>query len=801
MRSNSLFQLLPVIALTLFFHNSDISAAGDSGDRLFYVSAGGSDSNPGSASQPLATAEAARDMARRAGPGNHRIIFLPGEYFLAKPIELDPSDNGLTLEAGKGGKVSLYGGTPVTGWKRDGNRFWYAELPGVKEGSWDFRALVINGRMAQRARYPDTATFLHRQAWDVRVLPAIAGYWERQPLPEELVTMAYDPADIPPPFDIKNAELRIYHMWNESLVGISKNDTKNHIFTLASPAIYPPGAFGVKKYIILNTREGMTKPGQWYLDRTAGRVVYWPLEDEDMQKSRVFAPRMEEIIRIMGSKEKKAEKITLRGLSLQVTTIPLKPAGWAAASFNGAVHMENATECALDGLEIFNVGGLGISALQMNKLRVTGCDIHHTGGCGFRFAGSDRYIAGNSIHNIGIYYPSASAMYSTGERLHIYRNEIFNGPYSGIIFSGPEILVEENHIYRVMQELHDGAAIYSGGFATKKSILRGNLVRDIVASGKGFGVSAYYFDEGAGDCLAERNVAIGVGRPTHNHITLRTVYRDNVFISEGDMVISFQRSAGCTFERNTLVAPGKINIVQPNGIKTWKNNVIYRNGSITDGFLKGFTIDSVMPSYNIPARRTQPAKAVRVGKTPVLDGTIELSEWPGTFHQLDREPSRMPVSGAPVLVKFSYDNKYIYIGAMITMFDPTRISKGPEWEKNDGFEVILAGKASDKSSAVKAIRVFADGTVKGDGNAGAKELQYLKDVRAVTRILDQQKRGGGWHCEMAIPLKALGIKPAAGISIPFNMSAFVNEYDGWHCWEGMGEDSRDISGAGMLQFQ
>ena len=81
---------------------------------------------------------------------------------------------------------------------------------------------------------------------------------------------------------MKNAEVRVYHMWDESLVGVARNDTQRHALIFSTPAISPAGAFGVKKYVIFNTREGMTRPGQWYLDRTGGRVVYWPLPGEDM---------------------------------------------------------------------------------------------------------------------------------------------------------------------------------------------------------------------------------------------------------------------------------------------------------------------------------------------------------------------------------------------------------------------------------------------------------------------------------------------------------------------------------------
>ena len=55
--------------------------------------------------------------------------------------------------------------------------------------------------------------------------------------------------------------------------------------------------------------------------------------------------------------------------------------------------------------------------------------------------------------------------------------------------------------------------------------------------------------------------------------------RDNVFIADGDMTVSFQSSVGCTFEGNTPFVPGKLTVRQANGIRTWTNNVIYRGGA------------------------------------------------------------------------------------------------------------------------------------------------------------------------------------------------------------------------------
>lgn len=268
------------------------------------------------------------------------------------------------------------------------------------------------------------------------------------------------------------------------------------------------------------------------------------------------------------------------------------------------------------------------------------------------------------------------------------------------------------------------------------------------------------------------------------------------------MTLSFQRSAGCKFEKNTLVAPGKINIVQPNGIKSWKDNVVYRNG-INDGQKLHFTIDSGMPPFEIPGRMNKPAVAVKVSQPPVLDGTIEMEEWPGEFHTLNREPSRLPASGAPTMVKLSYDKEYLYIGTIVTMFDPGKIRKGDIWKKNDGLELAITGKTPEEKPADFVIRLFAGNNLRCPEIAGVPEKlnkQLEKEIRFSSNIIPKQRSGGGWYSEIAVPLQLLGIKAEPGLEVAFNLSAWCNEYGNWHCWEGTQGNSRDLEQAGLLRF-
>ncbi len=144
-----------------------------------------------------------------------------------------------------------------------------------------------------------------------------------------------------------------------------------------------------------------------------------------------------------------------------------------------------------------------------------------------------------------------------------YRNQIHDAPYCGIIGGGGGHRIEENLIYRVMRELHDGGAIYG---AMSKSVLRRQRGARCGEAGRGYGRLGLLPDEGAHDSVVERNVSIGRGAAHPQSHRQPSPHRNNTFIAEKDMTLSFQRSADCAFTGNTLFVPGRITVVQPNAI-------------------------------------------------------------------------------------------------------------------------------------------------------------------------------------------------------------------------------------------
>ncbi len=484
---------------------------------------------------PYTTLQAARDAARQAKPGEaKRILLTGGDYYLRQPLALDSRDSQLVIEPVGKEKVTLYGGQLITGWKKGFDGIWTAKWRDPGNKTADLRVLIVNGRMCPRARLPREGTYTHLSEFNVPWMSTTGGGWKRKPTREELTTLKYRAEDLASITDIRNAELRILHMWDESLVGVASNDTATHTLRFSNPAHHPPGAFGVKEYVVFNIRKGITDAGQWYIDRAKGMVAYRPLPNEEMQHAVAIGASIESLIHLRGTEATRVHHVAIRGLTLSVTNTPLKSGGFGAGAFEGAVSVRFADNCCLENLNIVNVGGQGIRTWKCDRLTVRRAEISHTGACGMVIRGTNCVVEDNHVHHVGQNYPSAIGIWGRGAQCTIQHNEVHDTPYSAIISGGEDQRIEHNLIYRAMLQLHDGGGIYIS--MCHRITLRGNVVRDIPDTG-GYGSSAYYLDEQARDCLVEKNLSLRVARPSHNHMAANNTIRNNVFITEGDMTL------------------------------------------------------------------------------------------------------------------------------------------------------------------------------------------------------------------------------------------------------------------------
>jgi hypothetical protein len=578
--------------------------------------------------------QSAVSEARTKPKHKRKIIIDAGDYFLDSPLILTPEDSGLTIEAE--GEVRILGGKKVDRWKSHQGKFWVAPISEIGEGKLDFRMLMVNGRFAKRARFPETGFLKHETEFDVKWLSTFEGGFERIPTYDELTTLRFKSSDIPDSFVPENAEFTIFHMWDESLVGIRSFDRENNVIRFSNPAGWPPGAFSKaynfeRRYIIWNTIEGMLKPGQWFLDRKNKQIVYWPLPGETIGNIEVTVPLSEKVIILNGTDSNPIKDITLRNFSVMVTNAPLMSGAFGAKLFDGAISIHHGENCTLTNLEIANVSAHCIKASGIN-LRIEDCRLHHSGAGAIRLIGSNALIRNNHIHHVGLTFPSAIALYvgATDPNLAeewvpgqlytdctIEHNEIHDVPYAAVCAGGKNLTILKNLIYRAMQDLYDGAGIYIT--FCNNALVKNNLIKDIKDT-PGAGTSAFYLDEKTLDAKIEENVAINVPRSSHNHISENNIFRNNFFIINGKGKFTIERSANYTFENNVVVANDGFEIYDLAFCTTFRNNIIYTNGRLTTKDLDKYT---VLRQYEVELKNGN------INKNPLLinyaDGRIELS--------------------------------------------------------------------------------------------------------------------------------------------------------------------------------
>jgi len=157
-----------------------------------------------------------------------------------------------------------------------------------------------------------------------------------------------------------------------------------------------------------------------------------------------------------------------------------------------------------------------------------------------------------------------------------------------------------------MLQLHDGAGIYIT--FCQRVVLRGNFIRDIPDTGE-YGASAYYLDEQAEDCVVEGNLSLRVARPSHNHMAWKNTIRNNVFIVDGDAMLTFPKSTDYVFEKNVLHATGNILFTNPAAISAFRDSVLFSGtGKIEGQGMEGYDKAEKKPlAFDAGSLLTDPA--------------------------------------------------------------------------------------------------------------------------------------------------------------------------------------------------
>jgi len=524
----------------------------------FFVSMRGKDTwsgtlaDPGENDGPFATVARARDAVRalrrvQKQPQRIRVVLRGGTYYLDSSLEFGPEDSGteqgpVVYAAAAGEKVVLSGGRRLENgrWGEvNGRKAWVVNVPEVKAGTWRFRQLFVNGQRRPRTRLPKQGEYR------IESLPGYTGDFLRSPTKQ----FVYAPGDIVPTWrNLQDVEIVGITRWLDNRLPIESAGVQTRTVTFDRPSLFAllsgskPGVYWVE-----NVFEAMDTPGRWYLDRPRGVLYYLPQPGEEMPAAEIIAPRLSQVLRVVGRAGATVHDLRFEGITFSHTEWQ-PPADYASSlqagiEVPGALLFDYAQRCAVTGGRIEHVGnygvevGVGYADIEIARNQITdigagGIRIGHffsweTDGSGrLTERGIQRKaampqgphsqritVADNKIAHCGRFTPEAVGVFigdnANNQVIHNHIHDLF---YSGISVGsvqdfGPNHaqgnIVEYNHIHDIGQGmLSDLAGIYT--CSTPGTRIRFNLVHDV--SRRDYGGWGIYTDEGSHDTLIQKNL-------------------------------------------------------------------------------------------------------------------------------------------------------------------------------------------------------------------------------------------------------------------------------------------------------
>ncbi len=560
---------------------------------VFYVSSEGSDRwsgklpapNAKRTDGPFATLEKARDSIRelKVKSGGLKapvtVYLRRGTYHLPKAFELTTKDSGtkeypITYSSYPGEKAVLSGGTELKGFTEEkirGKTVWTAVIPEVRNGKWHFKQLWVNGERRFRPRLPSTGLYRFTEIPDLK--------------PEDNVFVNQDRArfregDIKKDWkNLNDIEIVALTLWAESRMPIEYVDDEENIVKFTKKSVLrllETWGEWPAPYYVENVFEALDEPGEWYLDRSEGKLYYIPKPGETLKNVKIVAPRLTQVVKVEGEAEKETPVKHIRFQRLGISHTEWEredgKSGDHQAAINvpGALLLNIAHNCEVSNCEVVNVGGYGIeigAGSRFNEIRRN--IIRDLGGGGVKVASKswNTVVADNEIGPGGHIYHSAVGIYvGKSGRNKVLHNHIHHFYYTGISVGWTWGYYENssfgndigwNYIHNIGQGLlSDMGGIYHLGIAPGTKIHH-NLIHDVEsATYGGWGI---YLDEGSSDVLVFDNITYNTKNGGfHLHYGKNNTIRNNIFAFSREWQIQYtkvekHKQFTFTFERNIVI--------------------------------------------------------------------------------------------------------------------------------------------------------------------------------------------------------------------------------------------------------
>jgi hypothetical protein len=533
--------------------------------RTIYVSPAGRDVNPGTEGKPFATLERARNevrLIRRSSPGEAVTVVLgKGTYQRDSTFRLGSGDGGDSLApvryVGVGREaVRLTGGKELRAFRLLRDRSLLGRLDPACAGQVYVTALADEG-------ITDAGTLASRGFGRPITPAALELFFNDNPMTlarwpndgwttiEDTISGARDSrfqyAGGRPERWTSSQDVWLHGYWTwdwaESYVRIDSIDTARKIIRTRAPH----GVYGYsrgKRFYAQNILEELDSPGEYYVDRAAGKIYFWP--PASLRGARVTASTVDSPLVVMAN----TAWVTLANLTIECTR-------------GAGVVIEGGHDNSVAGCMIRNIGTVGVCVGRLEPLLagliadhtlfnvdggrrngVQSCDFQGCGEGGVILGGGDRMTltpGENYVDNVRLMecsrwvrtYRPAIFIWGVGNR--VSHSVISDLPHSAILYWGNDHRLEYNEVYDVCRETGDAGAFYQGRDWTQRGTqIRYNYFHDLrgVEGGEGFtDVMAVYMDDFASGTIVARNVFADAGRSVMIGGGRDNIVEENLFLN------------------------------------------------------------------------------------------------------------------------------------------------------------------------------------------------------------------------------------------------------------------------------
>lgn len=469
------------------------------GAAEYIVSPSGNDANSGTGledGRALGTLHAA---IRRLKPGDTCLV-RAGTYYLDRTVVIGAEHSGtpeapVVIRAYRDERPVLVGGRPVTGFTAYRGAIVEADLGAQGLQAAALGVLVFDGKRQEMARYPNrNPADPHGGEWayvDGERLgmyadrPDDGGYnatnrnldfWQRN-VPRYTRELQVRAGDVHAWAHPEQGSISIFPRfnWSHCVLAIESFDPAHRRLQLAPGSFYEirPG----DRYVVCNLLEELDQPGEWCVDRAAGRLYFWP--PKPLAGREVCVSVIESVVRMSG-----CAQVTVQGFTLECCT-------------GNAVVLDGCTNVLLAGNTIRNTGGTGGCGVVVQGGRgtaVVGNDIHDTGSSGITLGGGNpipltpgaNRADNNWIHHVGLVSRDAKGIELTGALNLVSHNLIHDTPHYGILMWGSGHTIEYNHLRRTCMETEDAGGIGGGAIdwlSWQGAVIRYNRIEDTMGYG------------------------------------------------------------------------------------------------------------------------------------------------------------------------------------------------------------------------------------------------------------------------------------------------------------------------------